>query len=638
MDFNKIYLENLYIENLDSECETGKLTFIWDRYPDNSYVVFINYLNSGANNNPRCIPGESLILEGDPFTTRKGIVFQPGEPVVQLVTGVCTFLGAAAVLSEGIYFARGYFVEVEKQTVVLSPFINDVNSKVGLLVNEDIINSDIDPSLADNAAGYNNYTAPGADRLRLELRLKALPLNSEKPPNFIELMEIRNGGVAGVISKPQYSGIGREFARRTFDESGNYYVKPYKINARNTLNDFEGNNGIFEPQQSTYNNNQPKEDLGTYKISPGKAYVNGFAVETIAPAFLDFKKPRTTKTLEDQSINYFTGPTFTLNNVIGAPQIGVGTDYTVSLRDQRVGIASTTAAGKEIGLARVYDFALESGSYDTSKPKTNEWDIALYDIQPYTDIALNAPHSLTVPTHVKGKSSGATGYLRNDVSSSTSVTVYNTKGKFITGEQFIFNGIESGFISAGSTSYNTSDIKSIHGTVGTANTFNADVKQSLLANIGEVNITPAPTSGASWSPSKISYTGNNRTHMIRIPDPGRFELRLMDGSANPYLLQAGMLALGLDGINNKIDPGEPLFCNMYTDYKNYQNLKKLPNEIEDAIEELDQSKELRESFGEDVIDSYVKLKNQEIDNFNKEERFDKKSSITDWEKNNTLDC
>ena len=149
---------------------------------------------------------------------------------------------------------------------------------------------------------------------------------------------------------------------------------------------------------------------------------------------------------------------------------------------------------------------------------------------------------------------------------------------------------------------------------------------------------PPTKSGASWSPSSISYSGNNRTHMIRIPDSGRFELRLMDGSANPYLLQAGVIAAGLYGMNNKSDPGEPLICNMYTDYKNYQNLKKLPDEIEDAINELDESKELRESFGDEVINSYIKLKNKEIENFSREERFDKKSSVTEWEKNNTLDC
>ncbi len=149
---------------------------------------------------------------------------------------------------------------------------------------------------------------------------------------------------------------------------------------------------------------------------------------------------------------------------------------------------------------------------------------------------------------------------------------------------------------------------------------------------------PPTKSGASWSPSSISYSGNNRTHMIRIPDPGRFELRLMDGSANPYLLQAGVISAGLYGINNKSDPGEPLNCNMYTEYKNYQNLKKLPDEIEDAIDYLEDSKEIKDSFGEDVINSYIKLKRQEIDEFNRTDRFDKKAPISEWEKNNTLDC
>ena len=149
---------------------------------------------------------------------------------------------------------------------------------------------------------------------------------------------------------------------------------------------------------------------------------------------------------------------------------------------------------------------------------------------------------------------------------------------------------------------------------------------------------PPTTSGATWSPSSISYSGNNRTHMIRIPDPGRFELRLIDGSANPYLLQAGIIAAGLFGMNNKSDPGEPLTCNMYTDSKNYPNLAKLPKDLEDSLSKLDDNKHLKEAFSEEVINSYIKLKNQEIDEFNKEEVFDKKKDITDWEKNNTLDC
>ena len=152
-------------------------------------------------------------------------------------------------------------------------------------------------------------------------------------------------------------------------------------------------------------------------------------------------------------------------------------------------------------------------------------------------------------------------------------------------------------------------------------------------------INAQPTkSGASWSPSSISYSGNNRTHMIRIPDPGRFELRLMDGSANPYLLQAGVIASGLYGMNLKLDPGEPLSCNMYTDYKNYPNLSKLPNDLEDSLDMLDNNKVLREAFGDNVIESYIKLKKEELSNFAKEEIFDKNSPITNWEKQNTLDC
>ena len=149
---------------------------------------------------------------------------------------------------------------------------------------------------------------------------------------------------------------------------------------------------------------------------------------------------------------------------------------------------------------------------------------------------------------------------------------------------------------------------------------------------------PPTKSGASWSPSSISYSGNNRTHMIRIPDQGRFELRLMDGSANPYLLQAGVLAAGLYGLNNKSDPGEPLNCNMYTDYENYQNLTKLPDDLEESLEILNENKNMRESFGSEVIDSYLKLKKQEVKDFFKDEIFDKGKDITKWEKNNTLDC
>jgi glutamine synthetase len=149
---------------------------------------------------------------------------------------------------------------------------------------------------------------------------------------------------------------------------------------------------------------------------------------------------------------------------------------------------------------------------------------------------------------------------------------------------------------------------------------------------------PPTKSGASWSPSSISYTGNNRTHMIRIPDPGRFELRLMDGSANPYLLQAGVLAAGLHGLKNKINPGKPLYCNMYTDYKKYPNLPKLPDGLKQSLAQLKNNKEMNKRFGRETINSYIKLRSSELKDFDTKEKFDKSKPITKWESQNTLDC
>ena len=100
---------------------------------------------------------------------------------------------------------------------------------------------------------------------------------------------------------------------------------------------------------------------------------------------------------------------------------------------------------------------------------------------------------------------------------------------------------------------------------------------------------PPTLSGATWSPNTVTYAGNNRTHMIRIPDAGRFELRLADGAANPYLLQAALLAAGLDGIRNKRDPGKRLDINMYTEGHTAKDAKKLPLNLLDALRALEKS-------------------------------------------------
>jgi len=141
---------------------------------------------------------------------------------------------------------------------------------------------------------------------------------------------------------------------------------------------------------------------------------------------------------------------------------------------------------------------------------------------------------------------------------------------------------------------------------------------------------PRTTSGATWSPSSITYSGNNRTHMIRVPDDGRFELRLMDGAVNPYLLQAGIIAAGLEGIENKRDPGEPLHIDMYEEGHKVKNAKLLPTNLLDALRLLEKNKILQKGLGEELIGSFVKLKMQEWDQFT--------SHLSEWERNNVLDC
>ncbi len=141
---------------------------------------------------------------------------------------------------------------------------------------------------------------------------------------------------------------------------------------------------------------------------------------------------------------------------------------------------------------------------------------------------------------------------------------------------------------------------------------------------------PVTTSGATWAPNAVTYSGNNRTHMIRVPDAGRFELRLMDGATNPYLLQAGIVAAGLDGVENERDPGKPLYVNMYEEGQKIGAVTELSSNLLDALHLFEQSEPLRKAFGDELVDAYSKLKMHEWHDFS--------GHLSVWERQNTLDC
>lgn len=141
---------------------------------------------------------------------------------------------------------------------------------------------------------------------------------------------------------------------------------------------------------------------------------------------------------------------------------------------------------------------------------------------------------------------------------------------------------------------------------------------------------PVTLSGATWSPSSITFGGNNRTHMVRIPDEGRIELRLADGAANPYLLMSVILASGLHGIAEDMSPGKRLDIDMYAEGHKVRGAKKLPLNLLDAIRNFSKDRYLKETLGEEFAGAYIKLK---TDDWNKYCRH-----LTQWERDNTLDC
>jgi len=141
---------------------------------------------------------------------------------------------------------------------------------------------------------------------------------------------------------------------------------------------------------------------------------------------------------------------------------------------------------------------------------------------------------------------------------------------------------------------------------------------------------PRTISGATWSPSSITYGGNNRTHMVRIPDSGRAEYRLPDCAANPYLLLASILVAGMHGIEKEMDPGKRLDIDMYAEGHTVKNAKKLPLNLLDALRNFEQDTYLQDMLGKDVSQGYLKLKHNEWNNYCRH--------LTQWERDTTLDC
>jgi hypothetical protein len=481
-----------YITNVDS-----------DR---SNYTLYIKYQSSDTTNFElgEFNDNENLIILEDIDYSLSSL--RANSTFATTISSESTSVGTAAKIAEGVYFIRGYFVEVSSQTVILDQYTNTPSYRIGLSIQEDFaVASNEYSDLFDNAQGFSNYTSPGADRLIITTTLIKKSLDDFNDENFIELLRVRNGIVEKITKTTTNNLLAEELARRTYDESGNYYVKPFKVVLNESLNDKIGNNGIYNINQQTKGGGAPSDDLACLSIDVGKAYVRGYEIETSTTSQIDINKPRQTATAINESIPFSIGKQIILNNVYGSIPVGINTTSIINLYSDRTSSAGSPS-GTQIGVARVYDFKLKNSEY---VDKSTKFECALYDIQTYTNITLNSNiSSISTPAFIEGKNGGASGYLVSDVTNSNAVSLYQVSGTFLIGEQIKINGIDNARTIRTVRDYGISDIHQLY-----QPGFTADVllsKEVILGSSSSFSISNG-TSGISTvtSSNQNFYSGIN---------------------------------------------------------------------------------------------------------------------------------
>ena len=442
-------------------------------------TLYVTYVS--ADNNFQF----NSFTNGEVLSANENVIYgnttiNANTPFASLISTDATAIGSAAFISQGVYFVRGFFVNVSDQTIILDNYSNTPSYRVGLQVNEIIENAKSDSSLFDNAKGFTNFAAPGADRLKIDLILTKKLLNDKNDTDFIELLRLDEGRLKLIKSKSEYNKIRDWIAGRTFDESGDYSVTPFKMNLFNSLNDNLGNGGLFSTNQKTDQENTPSDDLMCLKLSSGEAYVRGYEIEKTGTTIIDVDKPRDVGIKTDIGIGFEMGNILTLNNVTK----GIAVQGSViKLFDNFNGEDGT---GNNIGSARVYSFNLKDAPYENA---TTKYDLRLFDIQTKTVLTLNEPlNSTELPSgsFVKGKNSGASGFAV-DAGAGSVIELNETSGSFNVGEQIQINGVDFPRTIGITTSHSIDSVKSVEDT----SNFKSDVfmeKLRLPNNVVELTI------------------------------------------------------------------------------------------------------------------------------------------------------
>ena len=346
-------------------------------------TLYVKYVESGDTVSGTGIktfqPNEQLLAENE--ITFGTTLIEVGSPFAQLLPTDATAVASTAYINAGVYFIRGHFVDVPSSYLILDQYSNNPSYRVGLEVSESIVTPEDDPSLNDNAAGTSNYSAPGGHRFRIKTSLTKKPINDETDKNFIELLRINNSKVEQFVTHTAYSELERSLARRTFEESGDYVIETFTVKARETLDD-GFNNGVYRVGETTQSGNLASDDLVTYEISPGRAYVKGYRTEFLVPQYVDAPKPRDFASVNNAILAFRLGQMVKVYDVYGWPELtgeGVSQAYqTLELYDEWTLNTTNTVTGRKIGRARTVQ--LQESSV------TGVWELWIMDPTMFTAI------------------------------------------------------------------------------------------------------------------------------------------------------------------------------------------------------------------------------------------------------------
>jgi hypothetical protein len=457
-------------------------------------TLFVKYETSGTSNTSTSFTnGETLncTIDGSAATA----------------TVNTTHTGSSAYIGAGVFYINGFHVSVTEQVVVLDKYTNSPSYRVGLAVTESFVTPNDDASLNDNATGSSNVNAPGAHRFKIDLTLTKKSLTSTEDKNFVELLRLSEGIIQNRVRTTEYAVLEETLARRTFDESGDYSVRGFDIDIREHL--LSGSNrGVFASGSGGL---ESKLALG---ISPGKAYVKGYEIETIGTTFVAVDKARDFDTENNFNTRFDIGNFVNVTNVYGNPDIGfvsgdveafkklgLYSEQTVNRGTENTGSGSSNIT---IGRAKSKGFEYKSGTaiggaYSSGSALTNVFKHYLFDINMFTHLNTTGGSTFTTAEKITGGTSGATGTLES-VSTTTSIAPTSisvaSPGVVTTGSNHLLKDgqqikFTSPSFSVDSVAVTTSDIFTVRNGNGTTTfeLFNADGTTAA-------NVTSFTSSGA----------------------------------------------------------------------------------------------------------------------------------------------